>query len=569
VLTVQAEVVTSHTALAFELLADAVLRPALPADGLELLRRQTSEGIVAGLNDQGTLGARIFLLAGYQRSPYAQRPTPGSIAAIKREDLLAFWQARFRPAGAVLVIAGDLSLADARRLTSKAFGAWKGLRPAPLPPAPKPRTPSGIVLVHQPGAQTATILVGGTTFPGNDSSYYAVAVLSRLLGDERSGRLVRALGGEHPWSTTAGASFLRTRALGLFQTTALVPVEVADSALREMYTQLARVRTDLVPARELGRAREYVAGSYAVGLQSASEVAAGLTEVTVLGLPAAYAGSYRTRVLAVTAAQVRAAARRVFPATGVVTVVVGDAARLLKPLSAVAPVQLFAEDGRVLTAAEIEPKAGELRFGLSSITGRTDTLAIVAQGQTVGLQVTQLTRAGDSLVYVERTALGTALNQRTTLVFDTAGRMRRLDQTGTARGKETRIQLAYAGGRVRGTVQAAGTTGPTAFTVDTAVNPAVLDDNSVQAVLPLLPWAVNTRWELEVFVSGENAIRRLTLTAADEAPVAIQGTMVDCYRADLEGGQQRVSFYVTKAAPHRVVRVELASSPVVFVAISP
>ena len=568
-LTVQADVVAPQAGLAFELVADAILRPALPADAMEHLRAQSAAELAAGLADQGTLGARIFLLAGYQQLPYAQRPTPASMAAITREELLSFWRARFHPSGSLLVITGDITVTDARRLAIKSFGNWKGLRPVALPPAATNRTPAGIILVHQPGAQTASILIGATTFAGNDSSYYATAVLSRLLGDPHNGRLVRALGRQHNWSSTAGASYLRTRVLGLFQTTALVPAEVTDSAVREVYAQITALRSDLVPARELGRAREYVAGSFALGLQSTSQVAAGITEASLLGLPASYVGGYRLRVLGVSAAQVRAAARRIFPATGVVTVVVGDAARLYRSLSLIAPVQLFADDGQPLTPTEVEPKAGAVRLDLASVTGRTDTLAILAQGQTVGLQVTQLVRVGDSLVYVERTALGTTLNQRTALVFDTAAQMRRLDQTGTARGQETRIQLAYTAGRVRGDVQVAGNSGPVRFAVDTTVGPGVLDDNGVQAILPLLPWAGNTRWSFQVFVSGENALRQLTLTAAEITRVAIQGGTVECYRADLEGGQQRVSFYVTTTLPHRVVRVELANSPVVFVAVSP
>ena len=58
-------------------------------------------------------------------------------------------------------------------------------------------------------------------------------------------------------------------------------------------------------------------------------------------------------------------------------------------------------------------------------------------------------------------------------------------------------------------------------------------------------------------------------TAADITQVATPAGTFECYRADLEGGQQRVSFFVTTAAPHRIVRVELANSPVVFVAVSP
>ncbi len=568
-LTVQADVVSSQAPLAFELVADGLLRPRLAPEELENLRRQTAASLQNGLEDQAILGARIFLVGAYQRYAYARRSMPASVNAITREDLQAFQRARVRPAGSVLVVTGDITLIEARRLATRMFGTWKGTAPAPLPPAPKNPPPRGIVLVHQPGAQQADLLVGSTTFGGADTAYYAAAVLNRVLSADRSGRLIRALGQQHPWTSTTDASFLRTTRLGLFQATATVPADVGDSALREIYAQLELLRTDLVPARELERARENIAGAFALRLQTVSQLAGGVTEASLLGLPPSYVAGYRTRVMSVTAAQVRAVARRAFPATSLVTVVVGDAARLYGPLSQVGPVQIFANDGRPLTRADIEPHAGNFVFDLRGMSTRTDTLAILAQGQTLGLQVSQLARSGDSLIYTEHTQLGQVLNQTTTLSFDTAGRMRRLEQTGTIRGQNTQIRLSYATDRVKGEVQSAGAKGPERLAVDTSIAPGTLDDNAVQAILPLLPWALNTRWSFPVFVSGENAIRTLTLTAADISQVITPAGVFECFRADLTGGQQRVSFFVTTAAPHRVVRVELANSPVAFVAVSP
>ena len=77
------------------------------------------------------------------------------------------------------------------------------------------------------------------------------------------------------------------------------------------------------------------------------------------------------------------------------------------------------------------------------------------------------------------------------------------------------------------------------------------------------------RWALEVFAGGENRLRSMTLTAADLTTITVPAGTFECYRADLEGGPQRVSFYVTTGAPHRIVRVEVANSPVEFVAVNP
>jgi predicted Zn-dependent peptidase len=567
-LTIQADVVSSHAALAFELIADAVLRPSFAPTEFESLRRQTIGSLQAGFEDPASLAARTFLLASYRRHPYGRRASPRSAQSITRADLEAFRRLRVRPAGSVLVVAGDITLAEVQRLATAWLAEWKGTRPPALPVVPAGVPPRAILLIHAGGVQAANILLGSTTFAGSDTGYYGAAVLAQILGAGPVGRLARVLGDEHPWAAAVGASYLRTARLGLFQASAAVPAEAADSALRALYAELGRLRATPVSASELDRARESLAGAYALRLQSVSQLAGALTEARLFGLPARYLATYRTRVMSVTAAQVRSAARRVFPERGTVTVVVGDAARLYRPLSQLGEVRLHAADGRPLSPEAIEPRPVPLTISAARAKTGVDSLAILAEGRTVGLQVTRLTRAGDSVIYVEETVLGTALTQTTTLTFDTAGRMRSLDQAGRVRGQDVRIQLSYGKGRVRGTARLAGDDGPRSITVDTAVNTAVVDDNGVQALLPMLRWDVSVRWSLEVFSSGENRLRPATLTARDLSRVTVPAGTFECYRADLEGGAQRVSFFVTSQPPHRVVRIEIANSPIEFVAVN-
>jgi len=567
-LTIQADFLSDFSAEAFALLGDLVTRPAFTDAELAPLRARTVRALQDGLEEPASLGARIFLLATYRKHPYARRPTPQSVAAVTRADVQAFHRARVRPAGSTLTVAGNITLAEARRLATGALGGWKGLRPAALPATPLGPLPRGIVLVHQGGAREASIIVGGPTFAATDSGYYAALVLNQILGDARSGRLARSLAGERGWADVAGSSFLRTARLGLFQASTIVPTEAADSAVVEILAQLERLRTDLVPARELERAREGVAGRFAVEHQTASQLGAATGEARAFGLPATWLSTFRRRVHAVTAAQVRTAARRAVPENSVAIVVVGDGARLYRPMAALRPTQLFAADGRPIRPEDVEPAVAPFVVNAGGATPRVDSLVIVAQGASVGLQVSEVARGGDSVVYTERTSIGTGISQATTVVFDTAGRMRSLSQSGAVRGQETRITLRYAGSRVRGDAQVAGPEGPQRFQVDTAVSASVVDDNAVQALLPYLQWGLNREWRFDVFASGENAIRPMTLTAADIVRVNVPAGQFEAYRADLHGAAQVVSFYVTTTAPHRVVRVSLSGSPIEFYAVN-
>jgi hypothetical protein len=122
---------------------------------------------------------------------------------------------------------------------------------------------------------------------------------------------------------------------------------------------------------------------------------------------------------------------------------------------------------------------------------------------------------------------------------------------------------------VRGQAQVIGGDGrPQSFAVDTAVTPGIIDDNGLVALLPALPWALNTQWTIPIFGSGENRVRSVTLTVADIEQTATPAGTFETYRADLEGASQAVSFYVTTTPPHRLVRITLAGSPVEFLAVN-
>lgn len=568
-LSIQADVLSAHAPQVLDLLADMLLRPVLDTAELRNAQQVMLAALTTEPGDGAALASRVFLVGTYRQHPYSRRATPGSVSRITRADLEAFRTARIRPAGSVLVIAGNITLAEAQRLATRAFGGWKGLRPAPLAATIPTPTPPTIYLVHQGGAQVASIAIGNTTFRGTDSAYYSAAVLNRIVGEGTGSRLNRTLNLLHGWSLANGSAFQRTAGLGVFQASAEVPVQVADSAVREILDQFARLRTELVPVRELEAAREGIAGEFPLRLQTMSQVAAAVAQARTFGVPVSYLTTYRGRIEKVTAASVRGVARRVLDPTKLTVVVAGDAARLYPALKALGTVRMFAPNGRPLTEKDITPEAGTLAFAVRDLVPRTDSLVIMAQGQPVGVQVATIARAADTVVYTEVTTLGPQLNQQTRVVFDTAGRMRRLEQTGKVRGQDTKIQLAYAGGRVKGSAAVLDSLGkPATFAIDTTVAPTIVDDNALVALLPTLPWALNTRWTIPVFGSGDKKVRTVRLTVANIESVTTPAGTFEAYRADLEGGSQGVSFYVTTQAPHRLVRVSLVGSPVEFLAIN-
>jgi hypothetical protein len=97
--------------------------------------------------------------------------------------------------------------------------------------------------------------------------------------------------------------------------------------------------------------------------------------------------------------------------------------------------------------------------------------------------------------------------------------------------------------------------------VDKQVPMNVIDDNMIQAVLPLLPWSESSSWTVPVFSGGMNSLSNQTLEFTDEIPVTVPGGKFDAYRVELRSDNGVIAFYISKAAPHKVLKIVPAGAP--------
>ena len=115
---------------------------------------------------------------------------------------------------------------------------------------------------------------------------------------------------------------------------------------------------------------------------------------------------------------------------------------------------------------------------------------------------------------------------------------------------------------MRGSARVPGREGPRSLTIDTTLAAGTLDDNQMEAVLGALPLAANSRFTFPVYASGEGRVQTLTLAVAGEESVTVPAGTFSCWRIDLTGGSQALTFYVAKDAPYTLVKFEIVGAPV-------
>lgn len=125
---------SEHVEVAIDLLADAVFHSVLPPEEVEKERNVILREIDMGRDDPDQrLGEALFETAFHQH-PY-RLPIIGHrnvFAAATRDELVAYYQARYVPNNTVVAIVGDVGVDQARSLVEKHFGQLPRRKLAPV-----------------------------------------------------------------------------------------------------------------------------------------------------------------------------------------------------------------------------------------------------------------------------------------------------------------------------------------------------------------------------------------------------------------------------------------------------
>jgi len=317
---------------ALDLLADVVLRPAFSDSEVARQRELRGAQLVQQRDEPVAVANVAFPAIVFGAAhPYGHplNGTDAATAALARQRVLDFYRTYYRPAGARILIVGDVNLAEARRLVAARFGGWERgdvpVFPAAAAPAPAARA---VYLIDKPGAAQSVIRIGHVGPPRTTPDWYALDVLNTILGGAFTSRLNQNLRETHGYTYGAFSQFAARRLSGAFVALASVVTAKTDSSLIEFLKELRRIRDEPVPAAELAKAKAYVTLGLPGEFETTSGAAARFRELLAFGLPLDYYDHYIERINAVTADDVQRVARRYIDPDHFDIVVVGDRSQI-------------------------------------------------------------------------------------------------------------------------------------------------------------------------------------------------------------------------------------------------
>ena len=309
---------------AVNLFARLIAAPSFPEPSLVRERARLRVALQKERQNPGAVVQRAFMRALYGDHPYAHEPIgdEAGLDAIGREDLITHHRRYYTGRNALLVIVGNLSGREARRLSERVLGGLPAGEAAP-PMSPVTEPASVEQTIRFPATQSH-IRLGQPGVSRHDPDYFPLLVGNYTLG---GGGLVSRLSVEvreqRGLSYSVYSYFQPMRERGPF----VLGLQTRNDQRREALAVVRQVLADFVangPTEpELQAAKKHLTGSFPLRLDSGGKIADQLAAIGFYRLPLSYLDDFIPSVEKVTVQQIRDAFHRRVQPDKLVTVIVG------------------------------------------------------------------------------------------------------------------------------------------------------------------------------------------------------------------------------------------------------
>ncbi len=279
-------------------------------------------------NNPSSILAEQMSAAFYQNHPY-RIPIIGwmhEMEKLSREDALTFYKRFYAPNNAILVVAGDVTPEEVKRLADETYGkipSNPAIKPRVRPQEPPARAPRRVEL-KDPRAGNASVrryYLAPAYRKAEPGEAEALHVLMKIAGQGATSRLYQKLVAQQKLASSAGGwysgSNLDSGSIGVYAVAAqgvgLDKVEAGfDAVLHEL-------RTELVTPDELERAKKAYIADFIYEADSQSALARRYGEGLVIGQTIAQINDWPNAIAKVTAEDVKRVANKYFDIRASVT----------------------------------------------------------------------------------------------------------------------------------------------------------------------------------------------------------------------------------------------------------
>jgi predicted Zn-dependent peptidase len=271
-----AEFMSKDIAKGIELLADALINPAFPAEEVDKAKRQRVDEIKSAKDQPQAVIEQYFDGYLYGSHPYG-RPDSGtetSVPTITREDIVSFYSTYFTPSNTIMAVVGDFQAADMERMLNERFGAWPA-KQAPMAKlaAPQPVTGRKLLFIDKPDATQTFFNIGNLGIERTNADRVGLNVVNTLFGGRFTSMLNSALRIQSGLTYGARSAFDQAKMQGPFTISTYTKNATTQQAIDMTLDILKKLHDTPLTQEQLDSAKAYIKGQYPPRIETSSQLA--------------------------------------------------------------------------------------------------------------------------------------------------------------------------------------------------------------------------------------------------------------------------------------------------------
>jgi len=318
----------------FSLFAEAALQPKFTQKELDFEKEQLIEGLKSGENSAAAIASDVRGAFFYGKNhPSGEIITEETVNNVTLQDVIDFYNDRFKPSNGYLLFTGDITVKEVKKLLKNYLKDWEsGAVTIPEYPSFGDVATTEINFVDVPNAvQTEIAVMSVSPMKMTDKDYHAGLVANYILGGAFGSYLNMNLREEHGYTYGARSNLGAGRWYNSsFMASTKVRNMVTDSAVVEILKEIKRIKTEPVDAEMLSNAKAKFLGNFILQSEDKTVAARRALSIKTNKLPEDFYKNYIANINAVTVEDVQRIANKYFTDEKARIVLVGKAADILE-----------------------------------------------------------------------------------------------------------------------------------------------------------------------------------------------------------------------------------------------
>jgi len=309
---------------AFDYLRLALTEPRFDAEAVERMRAQVMSRLRRETVSPNDIASRNWWATAFPGHPYG-RPVEGTLESVPRitvEDMRSYVRRVLARDNLKIAIVGDIDPAAAGDLLDRTFGKLpaKAELAAVTPVAAQGL---GRRIVIQLDVPQAVVNFGGPGIPRSDPDFMAAYIVNHILGGGSfSSRLYREVREKRGLAYGISGSLVWLNYSALMIGSTATRADATGKTIEIIEHEIRRLADEGPTQEELDKAKAYLKGSFVLGLDTSSRIAAQLVQMQLDNLGIDYIERRSGLIDAVTLADAKRVAKRLLD-NGILVTVAG------------------------------------------------------------------------------------------------------------------------------------------------------------------------------------------------------------------------------------------------------